>query len=137
LNVLEPGEIGITAGTSGVVYGVGDKKNYDSKSRVNVFVHLNHAKADPRYGVLLCINGTAILNSWLKHNFVVKGLDYPEMNELAGEVAVGSDGLVILPYGNGAERTLENKNIGASVHGWNFNVHKKAHFLRICSRMEF
>ncbi|GAI90192.1 unnamed protein product, partial [marine sediment metagenome] len=130
LSVLEPGEIAVTAGTSGVVYGVGDKKNYDPKSRVNVFVHVNHSKDDPRYGVLLCLNGTGILNSWLKHNFVGESLDYPQMNELAAEVPVGSDGLVILPYGNGAERTLENRNIGASVHGWNFNVHKKNHFLR-------
>jgi len=131
LSVLKPGEIAVTAGTSGVVYGVGDKKNYDPKSRVNVFVHVNHLADDPRYGVLLCLNGTGILNSWLKHNFVAgEGIDYEQMNELAAKVPVGSDGLVILPYGNGAERTLENKNIGASVHGWNFNVHKKEHFLR-------
>ncbi|MHC4521437.1 MAG: xylulokinase [Planctomycetota bacterium] len=131
LSVLEPGEIAVTAGTSGVVYGVTNQKNYDQKSRVNIFVHVNHSAADPRYGVLLCLNGTGILNSWLKHNFVGgEGLDYPEMNELASTVPVGSDGLAILPYGNGAERTLENRNIGASVHGWNFNIHKKAHFLR-------
>jgi xylulokinase len=130
LSVLEPGEIAVTAGTSGVVYGVGDKKNYDPKSRVNVFVHVNHSKSKPRYGVLLCLNGTGILNSWLKHNFAGEGLDYPQMNDLAAKVPVGSDGLVILPYGNGAERTLENRNIGAAVHGWSFNVHKKAHFLR-------
>jgi len=131
LSVLNPGEIAVTAGTSGVVYGVGDKKNYDPKSRVNVFVHVNHSAADPRYGVLLCLNGTGILNSWLKHNFVAGDrIDYEQMNDLAAQVPVGSEGLVILPYGNGAERTLENKNIGASVHGWNFNVHKKAHFLR-------
>jgi xylulokinase len=131
LGVLEPGEIAVTAGTSGVVYGVGDKKNYDPKSRVNVFVHVNHSATDPRYGVLLCLNGTGILNSWLKHNFVAGGgLDYEQMNELAAQAPVGSEGLVILPYGNGAERTLQNSNIGASVHGWNFNVHKRAHFLR-------
>ena len=131
LSVLQPGEIAVTAGTSGVVYGVGDKKNYDPRSRVNVFVHVNHSAERPRYGVLLCLNGTGILNSWLKHNFVAgEGLDYEQMNELAAEAPIGSDGLVILPYGNGAERTLENKNIGASVHGWNFNVHKRAHFLR-------
>jgi len=131
LSVLQPGEIAVTAGTSGVVYGVSDRKNYDQRSRVNVFVHVNHSAAKPRYGVLLCLNGTGILNSWLKHNFVAgEGLDYEQMNKLAAQVPVGSDGLVILPYGNGAERTLENRNIGASVHGWNFNVHKKAHFLR-------
>jgi len=130
LSVLAPGEIAVTAGTSGVVYGVTDKKNYDPQSRVNIFVHVNHAASDPRYGVLLCLNGTGILNSWLKHNVAGEGLDYPEMNELAATVPVGSEGLVILPYGNGAERTLVNRNIGASVHGWNFNIHKKAHFLR-------
>lgn len=131
LSVLQPGEIAVTAGTSGVVYGVTDKKNYDAKSRVNIFVHVNHSDNDPRYGVLLCLNGTGILNSWLKHNFAGgSGSDYPQMNELAATVPVGSDGLVILPYGNGAERTLENRNIGASVHGWNFNIHKQAHFLR-------
>ncbi|MBN1507730.1 MAG: carbohydrate kinase [Sedimentisphaerales bacterium] len=130
LSVLKPGEIAVTAGTSGVVYGVTDKKNYDKKSRVNVFVHVNHSPKKPRYGVLLCLNGTGILNSWLKHNVAGKGIDYPQMNDLAATVPVGSEGLVILPYGNGAERTLENRNIGASVHGWNFNIHKRAHFLR-------
>jgi xylulokinase len=130
LSVLKPGEIAVTAGTSGVVYGVTDKKNYDLKSRVNIFVHVNHSPSKPRYGVLLCLNGTGILNSWLKHNFGGDGLDYPQMNDLAARVPIGSDGLVILPYGNGAERTLDNRSIGASVHGWNFNIHKKAHFLR-------
>jgi xylulokinase len=130
LSVLKPGEIAVTAGTSGVVYGVTDKKNHDPKSRVNVFVHVNHTARKPRYGVLLCVNGTGILNSWLKHNFADDEVDYPQMNEIAARAPVGSDGLVILPYGNGAERTLENRDIGASVHGWNFNIHNKAHFLR-------
>ena len=130
LNVLKPGEIAVTAGTSGVVYGISDQKKYDKLSRVNVFIHVNHTSKAPRYGVLLCVGGTGILNSWLKHNFMSEGMDYPQMNEIAAQAPVGSDGLVILPYGNGAERTLENKNIGASVHNWNFNIHKKAHFLR-------
>ena len=133
LNVLNPGEISATAGTSGVVYGVTDKANYDSKSRVNTFVHVNHTSAEPRYGVLLCINGTGILNSWLKHN--IMNLDhsastYEKMNEMASNIAIGSDGLVIIPYGNGAERTLENMDIGASIHGWQFNIHSKGHILR-------
>jgi len=129
LNVLNPGEIAATAGTSGVVYGITDKSNYDSKSRVNTFVHVNHTSKAPRYGVLLCLNGTGILNSWLKHN-ATDGLDYDEMNKLAGSVEVGSEGLSILPYGNGAERTLENRNLGASIHGLNFNIHTRAHLLR-------
>jgi xylulokinase len=130
LNVLEPGEIAVTAGTSGVVYGINDQKKYDKLNRINVFLHVNHDSKAPRYGALLCLNGTGILNSWIKHNFVKGDIDYPQMNELAATVPIGSDGLVILPYGNGAERTLENKNIGAQVHGWNFNIHKQPHFLR-------
>ena len=133
LQVLHPGRSAVTAGTSGVVYGISDKKNYDKCSRVNVFVHVNHTSDSPRYGVLLCLNGAGILNSWLKHHFASNGgngLTYDQMNELASKAPVGSDGLLIFPYGNGAERTLENKNIGASVHGWNFNVHQRSHFLR-------
>ena len=129
LNVLNPGEIAATAGTSGVVYGISDRGDYDSKSRVNTFVHVNYSAEQPRYGVLLCLNGTGILNSWLKHN-AADTIDYDEMNELAGQVEVGAGALVVLPYGNGAERTLENKNIGASVHGLNFNTHSRAHLLR-------
>ena len=133
LNVLNPGEIAATAGTSGVVYGVTDKANYDLKSRVNTFVHVTHTTDSPRYGVLLCINGTGILNSWLKHNIISidkTAATYERMNELASKVPVGSEGLVIIPYGNGAERTLENKDIGASINGLNFNMHERGHFLR-------
>lgn len=129
LNVLNPGDIAATAGTSGVVYGISDKPDYDSKSRVNTFVHVNHSSSAARYGVLLCVNGTGILNSWLKHN-AAGAIDYEQMNELAGKVPVGSEGLVILPYGNGAERTLENRDLGAVVRGLNFNVHNRSHLLR-------
>ena len=129
LGVLDPGQIAATAGTSGVVYGISDKPCYDEKSRVNTFVHVNNTAEQHRYGSLLCINGTGILNSWLKHN-TAAGIDYPAMNELASTAAIGSEGLSILPYGNGAERTLENKVLGCSVHGLNFNVHSQGHLLR-------
>ncbi|MHC4906154.1 MAG: xylulokinase [Planctomycetota bacterium] len=129
LNVLNPGEIAATAGTSGVVYGISDTPNYDAQSRVNSFAHVNYTQEDPRLGVLLCVNGTGILNSWLKHN-VANGKDYPEMNELALQAPIGSDGLSILPFGNGAERTLGNKDIGASIYGLNFNTHTASHLLR-------
>ena len=129
LNVLNPGEIAATAGTSGVVYGITDTPDYDAKSRVNTFVHVNHSPETPRYGVLLCINGTGILNSWWKHN-AADAISYEQMNDLAGQAPIGSDGLVILPYGNGAERTLDNRNLGALVCGLSFNVHNRAHLLR-------
>jgi len=129
LNVLEPGELATTAGTSGVVYGIIDQANYDPRSRVNTFVHVNHTRSSPRYGVLLCVNGTGILNSWLKHNFFGP-LSYEEMNSLASEAPIGSNGLRIIPFGNGAERILENKNVEASLHGWSFNTQSHTHVLR-------
>ncbi len=159
LNVLHPGEVAATAGTSGVVYGVGDKPGSDPASRVNTFVHVNHTEGIPRYGTLLCVNGTGILNSWLKHQLLtvegttaragaptagrpavagaptagrpaVAGITYGKMNELAASVPASADGLVVLPYGNGAERTLENRNIGASIRCLDLNRHSRAHLLR-------
>lgn len=129
LAVLQPGEIAATAGTSGVVYGVGDKPSGDPGSRVNTFVHVNHSSKKPRYGTLMCVNGTGILNSWLKAN-LNPGLDYPKMNQLAAKVPPGSEGLTVLPYGNGAERTLSNRETGACVNGLGFNRHTKAHLYR-------
>ena len=136
LNVFEPGEIAATAGTSGVVYGVLGRVGYDPQSRVNTFAHVNHEAGAPRLGVLLCINGTGILNSWVRRNIAPpqegtgKGLSYAEMNALAAQIPIGSAGLSILPFGNGAERVLCNKEMGASIHGINFNTHTQGHLLR-------
>lgn len=130
LNVFNPGEIASTAGTSGVVYGVNGEVNYDPKSRVNTFAHVNHAGDCTRLGVLLCVNGTGILNSWVKRNIVPEGVSYAEMNDLAARVPVGSEGLSIIPFGNGAERVLENRERGCSIHGINFNFHHRAHIIR-------
>jgi len=129
LNVLEPGEVASTAGTSGVVYGVSDNIGCDPLSRVNCFAHVNHEADKPRLGVLLCINGTGILNSWLKHN-VAPELSYQQMNDLAAGVPVGSEGLSILPFGNGAERMLQNRELGCNIHGLSFNNHTRAHLIR-------
>ena len=129
LNVLNPGEIAATAGTSGVVYGVSEEIKYDPLSRVNTFAHVNYDSVNPRLGVLLCINGTGILNAWLKR-MVGESLSYEEMNHLAAEIAIGSNGLSVLPFGNGAERVLNNKNIGSVLSGINFNIHHKGHILR-------
>ena len=130
LGVLEPGEIASTAGTSGVVYGVIGQVNYDPQSRVNTFAHVNHTASDPRLGVLLCINGTGVLNAWARRNIAPEGMSYGQMNELASKAPIGSDGVCILPFGNGAERMLGNRDSGCSVHGVNFNRHDRAHLLR-------
>jgi len=129
LNVLHPGEVATTAGTSGVIYGVTDITQFDPQSRINTFLHVNHTDRVSRLGVLLCINGTGILNSWLKKN-TGAGLTYNEMNDLAAKVEPGSDGLTFLPFGNGAERMFQNKDLGASVHGLNFNIHQQGHLYR-------
>jgi xylulokinase len=130
LNVLNPGEIAATAGTSGVVYGVNENVNYDSLSRVNTFAHVNHSEASTRLGVLLCINGVGILNSWMKKNTAPAGISYDEMNIMASAVPIGAENLSIIPFGNGAERILENRETGASIHGLNFNIHSREHLMR-------
>ena len=130
LNVLNPGEIAATAGTSGVVYGVLGEVNYDPRSRVNTFAHVNHGiNAQTRLGVLLCINGTGILNAWMHRN-VTPAIGYAEMNDLAAQAPIGSEGVSIIPFGNGAERVLENRETGCSIHGLNFNKHSQAHLVR-------
>ena len=130
LNVFNPGEIASTAGTSGVVYGVNGSVNYDPKSRVNTFAHVNHTAGQTRLGVLLCINGTGILNSWIKRNVASEGISYNDMNSLAAQAPIGSAGVSILPFGNGAERVLEDRETGCSIHGVNFNVHDRRHLIR-------
>ena len=130
LNVFNPGEIASTAGTSGVVYGVNGEINYDPQSRVNTFAHVNYTPEQTRLGVLLCINGTGILNSWIKRTVAPEEISYSGMNELASKIAIGSNGLSILPFGNGAERMLCNKEIGCSMHGIDFNSHSKADIIR-------
>ncbi len=130
LNVMSPGEIAATAGTSGVVYGVLGDINYDTKSRVNTFAHVNHTADNTRLGALLCINGTGILNAWIKRNVAPAGCSYSDMNNIIEQIPAGSNGLSIIPFGNGAERIMQNEDVGCSLHGINFNIHTQAHLLR-------
>ncbi|MGC4099715.1 FGGY-family carbohydrate kinase [Ferruginibacter sp.] len=129
LNVLEPGEVAATAGTSGVIYGVIDQLAYDQQSRVNSFAHVNHTATDTRLGVLLCINGTGILNRWIK-NITGNSLSYEQMNAAAAAVEPGSNGLVILPFGNGAERIFENRILNSDIQNIDFNIHATGHLVR-------
>ncbi len=122
LNVLNPGEVAATAGTSGVVYGISDKVNTDSRSRINMFAHVNHTAEQPRLGVMHCTNGVGILNAWMKR-MVAPQVSYEQFNEMAAHAPIGSEGVTVLPFGNGAERILENRQVAASIHGINFNNH--------------
>jgi xylulokinase len=129
LQVLEPGEIAATAGTSGVLYGITNQPAFDPRSRVNPFIHVNHQKDDPRYGILMCLNGTGILNSWLRREFF-SDESYETMNDGAALIPIGSEGISCYPFGNGAERILENKSPGAHIKGLDFNRHNKYHLAR-------
>ena len=122
LNVLNPGEVATTAGTSGVVYGISDQICTDPKSRINIFAHVNHSADAPRLGVMHCTNGVGIQNAWMKR-MIAPEKSYEEFNEMAAQAPIGCDGVSILPFGNGAERILENRQIGSSIHGINFNIH--------------
>ena len=130
LNAFHPGEIAATGGTSGVVYAITDSTETQESSRINNFAHVNYTTEEPRIGKLLCINGAGIQYSWMKQNVVASEDSYNDMNNLAESIPVGSDGLRILPFGNGAERMLNSKNTGATTFNLNFNKHSKAHLLR-------
>ncbi|MEJ7692441.1 FGGY family carbohydrate kinase [Daejeonella sp.] len=129
LNVLKPGEVAATAGTSGVIYGVTDQLTYDKQSRINTFAHVNYTTRQKHLGVLLCINGTGILNRWVKNTFAA-GTSYDQMNADAARVKAGSNGMRVIPFGNGAERMLNNKTVGAHIHNLDLNVHKPADIFR-------
>src|SRR5699024_5113437 len=128
--VLNPGEAAANAGTSGVIYGVTDQPLYDEHSRVNTFVHVNHSEEKQRYGVLLCVNGTGIQYYWLKNNMLGNGIDYDGMNAQAAQVPVGSEGVMVFPFGNGPERSLQNRDLAAQIKGIQFNRHSQGHLIR-------
>jgi len=129
LNVFQPGEVAATAGTSGVIYGVGDTLSYDKQSRINSFAHVNHTAAETRIGTLLCINGTGIANSFTR-KLLAADKSYPLINDAAKQISIGSEGLNVLPFGNGAERIFNNKTVGAHYQHINFNIHTEAHIFR-------
>ncbi|WP_295671897.1 FGGY family carbohydrate kinase [uncultured Mucilaginibacter sp.] len=129
LNVLNPGEVAATAGTSGVIYGVSDQLAYDQQSRVNTFAHVNYAETQKRLGVLLCINGVGSMYRWLK-NIIGASESYLQMNSKGAEAPAGSNGLLVLPFGNGAERMLNNKIVGAQFCNIDLNIHTQAHMIR-------
>ena len=129
LNVTQPGEVAATAGTSGVIYGVTDQLIRDEQSRVNTFAHVNHSTEKPRLGVLLCINGTGSMNRWAR-NITGSNVTYAAINHAAANVNPGSDGLLVLPFGNGAERMLGNKTVGAQLQHIDLNLHTQAHIFR-------
>ena len=128
LNVLNPSEVAATAGTSGVIYGISEFSDYDEQSRVNTFVHVNNSQTETRNGVLLCINGTGIANAWLKRN--TGGLSYETMNSEASKISVESEGVIMLPFGNGSERIFNNKQLGGQLHGLDYNRHTTSHLFR-------
>ena len=129
LNVFNPGEVAATGGTSGVVYAVTDNLSVKESARVNNFAHVNYKpKVEPRIGKLLCINGSGIQYRWLLNNLDVSS--YEEMNNLAKEIPIGSDGVVLIPFGNGAERMLNNREVGTRIVNLNLNNHGKGHLCR-------
>nr|MBP6757957.1 carbohydrate kinase [Flavobacterium sp.] len=128
LNILKPGEVAATGGTSGVIYAVTDQLKSRETSRINSFVHVNYTNENPTVGKLLCINGSGIQYRWMRN---IGGLDsYENMNNKASEIPVGSDGVVVIPFGNGAERMLNNKNVDCHILNLNFNKHGHGHLYR-------
>jgi xylulokinase len=133
LNVLKPGEMATTAGTSAVIYAVSDSDNYDKENRINTFLHVNNTPAEKKNGVMLCINGSGILYQWLRKIMSVDSANlmaYEKLNSEAAKVKVGSEGLRFYPFGNGVERIFNNKKANSGIQNLNFNMHHSGHLVR-------
>ena len=132
LNVIAPGDVAATAGTSGVIYAVTDEMAYDPESRINTFMHVTDTAEDRRNGILICVNGTGILYSWLRRLLSASGdlISYERLNALAADAPPGADDLLLYPYGNGAERILGNRRPNASIENIDFNRHAPSHVTR-------
>ncbi|CAI8353994.1 MAG: Xylulose kinase [Flavobacterium sp. SCGC AAA160-P02] len=128
LNVFNHGEVAATGGTSGVIYAVTNNLSSKESSRINHFAHVNYTKENPTVGKLLCINGAGIQYRWLRNHSVENS--YENMNRKASKIAIGSDGVAVIPFGNGAERMLNNKNIGTQFCNLNLNKHSHGHLYR-------
>jgi len=128
LNVLKNGEVAATGGTSGVVYAVTNKLKSKESTRINHFAHVNYSNNNKLIGKLLCINGAGIMYKWLKKN--TSASSYEEMNNSADKIPIGSNGLVVIPFGNGSERMFNNKNIGTHFFNLNLNIHSESHLYR-------
>lgn len=66
------------------------------------------------------------MNAWIKRQTNATG--YEDMNRLAANV--DTDGLYVLPFGNGAERMLDNQLVQAHIIGIDLNKHTAAHLYR-------
>lgn len=130
LNVNEPGVMAGAGGTSGVLYGISEDPVIDLTQRTNSFAHVNYEPERPRIGVLLCINGAGILYSWIRKNITGSDFSYDELERRATSVAPGADGLQFLPFGNGAERMLQNKPVQAHLMQLDLNRHRQDHIIR-------
>ncbi len=130
LGVFEPGDIAATGGTSGVVYGVTDLLLNGPNSGINSFAHVNHSKEHPRIGQLLCINGAGSQYAWIRNQLLGLNTTYADMEKLISPIPIGSEGLRIIPFGNGAERMINNQQTGAQINNLQFNIHSKNHMIR-------
>ncbi len=130
LGVMEPGEVAATAGTSGVIYSVTADAFADPLQRVNTFLHVNRSSREAANGVLCCVNGCGSLMNWIRNKLFDADRSYDDLNELAQTAPLGADGLLVHPFGNGAERILGNVNLGAHVSHLDFTRHTSAHLCR-------
>lgn len=128
LGVLKAGEVAVTGGTSGVIYALTEQNEFEEIERVNQFAHVNYTASNPYVGRLLNINGAGIQYRWLlKHT---NAASYDDMNEAARKIPIGCDGVICLPFGNGAERMFHNRVIGSQFLNLNLNRHNNGHLYR-------
>jgi len=105
---MQPGDIAISIGTSGVVSAVAPQRTADGSGAINGF-------ADATGNALMLavtLNAAQVLDAARN----LTGADFDKLSELALAAPPGSDGLVLVPYLQG-ERTPNRPDASGTLHG--------------------
>jgi xylulokinase len=121
-----PGDVVVSIGTSGTVFGVATSPTRDPSGTVAAF-----ADATGRFLPLVCtLNAARVLDAAaVMLGTDAAGLSDLALSDLALSAPPGADGLVVVPYLEG-ERTPNRPTATGAIHGWRLANSTAAHLAR-------
>ena len=122
--IVKPGSVGVTIGTSGVVFIVTDQPKLDLKGRVHSLCHAVPGRWHMT-GVTLAAGQSL---KWFRE-MLGQGATYDELTKQAESVPSGSDGAVWLPYLMGERTPHLDPNARAAFVGLTAS-HTRGHLTR-------
>src|SRR3954471_1569371 len=120
-SAAQPGDVGISIGTSGPVFVSSDVAPGDPSGTVAGF-----ADCTGRFlPIVVTLNAARVLDAAAK----MLGVGHDELSRLALSAPAGADGLVLVPYLEG-ERTPNRPNATGAIHGLTLKTSDPAHLAR-------